>query len=207
MSYSRVIGADRNRLVQSCGSLLGIASGLLADADLNDAEIGFLQRWLEGNDAIRGQWPGDILYDQVQGILADRVITDVEREHLIGTLKEICGGTLDLGPQAGANQMAFDEGVPITFTRMNYCVTGEFVFGPRGRVEEMIESRGGVLVKGITKKLNYLVVGLRGSEEWKHGSYGTKIVKAVEYKRAGLPLFIIGEDAWSSALKVGQEIR
>ena len=48
--------------------------------------------------------------------------------------------------------------------------------------------------------MNYLVVGLRGSGEWKHGSYGTKIEKAIEYKRAGLRLFIVPEDAWSKSL-------
>jgi NAD-dependent DNA ligase len=201
MSYARIIGADHNRLVQGCGSLLGIAAGLLADNQLNNAEINFLKQWLEGNEAIRTQWPGDILYERIRDVLSDGVITEKERDYLIVTLQKICGGTLDLGPQAGVNQMAFDEEAHLEFPRMNYCVTGDFVYGPRERVCEAIESRGGFVLKGITKKLNYLVVGLRGSEEWKHGSYGTKILKAVEYKRAGLPMLIVSEDTWSSALR------
>jgi hypothetical protein len=44
-------------------------------------------------------------------------------------------------------------------------------------------------------------VGLQGSDEWKHGSYGTKIEKAMEYKRDGLRIFILREDIWSAALK------
>lgn len=43
---------------------------------------------------------------------------------------------------------------------------------------------------------------MQGSDEWKHGSYGSKIVKAVEYRRAGVPLFIVSEDRWSAALKI-----
>lgn len=201
MSYGRLIGADHNRLVQSCGSLLGIANGLLADKQLTDAEIKFLQHWLAGNEMISAQWPGDVLYTRVQEVISDGVITEAEREHLVETLAKICGGTLELGSQAGVNQMAFDDGAYIAFGGKNYCVTGEFVFGPRERVSEAIQKRGGTVLKGITKKLNYLLVGLRGSDEWKHGSYGTKILKAVEYKRSGIPVLIVREDTWSAALK------
>lgn len=200
MSYGRLIGADHNRLVQSCGSLLGIANGLLADKVLADSEIHFLRQWLAGNEMIATQWPGDVLYSRVREVVADGVVTDAERQHLIETLEKICGGTLELGPQAGVNQLAFDEEAQIDFRGSSFCVTGEFVFGPRDRVCGEIQERGGTVLKGITKKLKYLVVGLRGSDEWKHGSYGTKILKAVEYKRAGVPILIVGEDTWSSAL-------
>jgi NAD-dependent DNA ligase len=200
VSYGRLIGADHNRLVQSCGSLLGIANGLMADKQLVDSEIMFLNQWLSGNEIISTQWPGDVLYMRVKDVLSDGVITDAERIHLVDTLTKICGGTLELGQQAGVNQMAFDQNASIAFQRMNYCVTGEFVYGPRERVSGEIEKRGGNVLKGVTKKLNYLVVGLRGSDEWKHGSYGMKVLKAVEYKRAGIPVLIVPEDAWTNAL-------
>lgn len=201
VGYSRLIAADNNRLVQGCGSLLGIATGLLADRQLNDAEIRFLQDWLSAHDSISTQWPGDVVYARVKQMLADGVVTEVERQHLVETLEQLCGGTLDhLTSQAGVNQLAFDNPAHITFPGSNFCVTGDFVYGPRERVCGEICSRGGHVLNGITKKLNYLIVGVRGSDEWKHGSYGTKIVKAVEYKRAGLRLFIVREDSWSAAL-------
>jgi NAD-dependent DNA ligase len=199
MSYGRIIAADHNRLVQGCGSLLGIASGLLADRELNDAEIRFLSDWLQTNADIAAQWPGDVLCQRVREALADGIVTSAEREHLVETLTQICGGSLQAS-QGAVNQLGFDEGVEIKFPQSAFCVTGDFVFGPRDRVGEEIVRRGGLLSKGVTKKLHYLVVGLRGSEEWKHGSFGTKIVKAVEYKRAGAPIFIVREDDWTRAL-------
>lgn len=198
--FARVIAADHNHLVQSCGSLLGIATGLLADKQLNDTEIHFLKDWLAGNAVISTQWPGDVLYARVKEVVSDGEITATERDYLLDTLKKICGGTLELKPEAGVNQLAFDEAPRIEFLGSTFCVTGDFVYGPRERVSEAITDRGAML-KGVTKKLNYLVVGLRGSDEWKHGSYGTKILKAVEYKRAGVALSIVREDNWAAALR------
>ena len=203
MSYTRIIGADRNRLVQGCGSLIGIATGLICDRNLNDAEIHFLSAWLESNTDISAAWPGDVLFDRVKRVLADGVISTEERQHLIVTLEELCGGGAETAMQPGAvNQLAFDDSAEVKFPGFNFCVTGDFVFGPRDRVTEAISGRGGQVQNGITKKLHYLVVGLQGSDEWKHGSYGTKIEKAMAYKRDGLRIFIVREDIWSAALKV-----
>lgn len=62
----------------------------------------------------------------------------------------------------------------------------------------------------MTKKLDYLVVGGLGSLEWKHGSFGTKIEKAMQHKRAGVPLFIVrgylGLSAWSLSAPVRRGI-
>lgn len=37
-----------------------------------------------------------------------------------------------------------------------------------------------------------------GSPEWKYGSFGTKIEKAVSYRDGGLPLRIVHEDTWAN---------
>jgi hypothetical protein len=49
-------------------------------------------------------------------------------------------------------------------------------------------------------RLRYLVIGSLGSSEWKHGSFGTKVEKAVKYKRTGLPILIINEKPWTNSL-------
>lgn len=202
MSFPRIIAGDRNRLVQGCGTLMGMAAGLMADRRLNDEEVRFLGDWLKDNEELSAVWPGDILYERVKSVLADEVISESERQHLVDTLAKICGGSLErLGERGAVNQLAFDEPPEVRHQGFAFCVTGEFVYGPRERVVSTITSRGGVVQGAITKKLNYLVVGLRGSEEWKHGSYGTKMEKAIAYKRDGVPIIILREDTWSSALK------
>lgn len=202
-SYTRIIAGHRNREAQGFGSLMGICTGLMADRVLNDHEIAFLKRWLQENDDIATTWPGDVIHDRVKAVLADGIVTEDERKHLVETLDKLCGAAgMQMPPSSGAvNQLMFDEPPEITFRGVNFCVTGDFVYGPRNRVEAAITERGGLMLKGVTKKLGYLVVGLRGSGEWKHGSYGTKVEKAVEYKRAGQALYIVNEQRWSAALR------
>ncbi len=201
MSFTRVIAYQRNQFVRGCGSLMGICSGLIADRELNDREVHYLRDWLKANEGMTAAWPGDVLFERVQEVLADGVITHGERAHLVETLEKICGGEIEDLAKGVVNQLAFDERPLIRFPGARFCVTGDFVYGPRERVHATIEERGGVIINNINKKLNYLVVGLRGSEEWKHGSFGTKIEKAMEYKRSGVALVIAREDDWAAALK------
>jgi len=181
---------------------VGIASGLLADGVLNDQEIRFLEAWLREHDVVGTAWPGDVLYCRVKDVLADGRITEEERAHLVETLQQIIGGSLE-EPQGHepVNQLAFDENAKLDVGGKTFCLTGDFVFGPRERCAAKVAERGGIVLNGVTRELNYLVVGALGSKEWKHGSFGTKIEKAVAYKRAGVSISIVREDRWTIAVQ------
>jgi len=187
--------------MRACAELAGIAEGLIADTQLNDAEIGFLHRWLEKNDAASCDWPGDVVHARVREVLADGVVTEDERAYLLKTLKLLVGGHLErLAELPKVNELALDNVEQMTIAGSLFCLTGDFVFAPRSRCEAEITGRGGRVHPSVTKKINYLVVGGLGSDEWKHGSYGTKILKAIDYKRQGCPIFLVHEDVWARAL-------
>jgi len=199
--FSRQSAAYRNELNRSAGALIGIAQGFLCDGHLNDDEIRFLNNWLKQNDAISTVWPGDVLYARVREILADGVITPDERAHLTEMLQKLVGGTLDtLAESNHVTELALDNTATVTIPNSMFCLTGDFVFATRSHCESVILSRGGFVSKSVTKKVTFVVVGGLGSTEWKHGSFGTKIEKAIEYKRQGLPLLIVHEDQWAAAL-------
>lgn len=199
--FARQAAEYRNQLNQSCSELVGIAEGLIADRQLNDDEIRFLNRWLETHDVVSCDWPGDVLHAKVKEVLADGAVTEEERAHLINTLKMLVGGRLDdLAESPKVNELALDKVDRVTFPQSLFCLTGDFVYAPRAKCEEVIAVRGGRVNASVTKKLNYLVVGGLGSDEWKHGSFGTKITKAIEYKRAGCPILIVREDVWAASL-------
>ena len=192
-----------NELRQSLGALLGIATGLLADRQLNDAEIRFLKDWLDVNDAAAVAWPGDVLHARVKAVLADGKISESERTHLVETLQQIIGGGGRVEPpktRAVATLMFDSERIAI-FRGTKFCLTGNFVFAPKETCCLEIQSRGGIVVESVTKALRYLVVGGLGSPEWKHGSFGTKVEKAMRYKREGVEIGIIHEDDWLKSLK------
>jgi NAD-dependent DNA ligase len=200
--YARYHVAVANELKGSCAVLLGIAQGLLSDGQLQDSEIQFLRDWLTANEAMSASWPGDVLLAQVEEVLRDGCITEAEREHLISTLQELVGGRLEnLADSPLVTQLAMDEGEDIRFDGRLFCLTGDFVFGPRSTCEEAIVRRGGEVKSGISKKIDFVVVGGLGSKEWKHGGFGTKVERAVELQREGAKLRIVHEDAWAEALR------
>jgi hypothetical protein len=58
----------------------------------------------------------------------------------------------------------------------------------------------GAQAGSLTKKTNVLVVGIYATDSWKHSSFGTKIMKACEWREAGHPINIVGEAHWKSHL-------
>ena len=198
--FSRQGAEYINDMNRSLGALLGIATGILADKQLADAEVRFLHDWLNNNSAIATAWPGDVIHSKIKTVLADGIITDEERIHLVETLKQLIGGTLaELSASTHVTQLLPFETPSITFSGCNFCLTGEFVFAPRTVCENAVEQHGGS-IKSVSKKLHYLIVGGLGSSEWKHGSFGTKIERAMELKRNGALIAIIHEDHWASQL-------
>lgn len=199
--FTRQSAAFKNDLNRSLGALVGIAQGLICDGHLNDQEIQFLESWLSANENISLTWPGDVVHARIKQVLADGVVTQEERDHLLLTLQQLIGGNLDdLAAATHVTELGFDNATEITFVGKTFCLTGEFVFAPRTRCAEEIEKRGGLLRNSVTRKLDHLVIGSLGSPEWKHGSFGTKIEGAMALKREGSSLLLIREDDWASAL-------
>lgn len=200
-TYQRQAVSFQNEMRRSCGALLGIVQGILADGALNDAEITFLGSWLSNNEAVAAVWPGSVIANQIAAVIADQTITEAERTHLQTVLQQLVGGTLEeLAESTHVSSLMLDSVSSIEFADRSFCLTGDFVFGPRSVCESAISRRGGLVQPGITKKLHYLVVGGLGSPEWKHGSFGSKVEKALEYKQRGQPLLLIHEDIWAASM-------
>ena len=97
-------------------------------------------------------------------------------------------------------ELAFDDIDHIVFEGRKFCLTGNFVYAPRPACEQQVIARGGEVTSGVSKKVHYVVVGSLGSQEWKHGSFGTKIEKAMQLKQAGAAIVVVKEDVWAAAL-------
>ena len=200
-TFGRATGAYKNALSQSVGALVGIAQGLLADKKLTDDEINFLKTWLESNSTITTAFPGNIITERVRAVLADGIITEEERTHLLKTLEAIVGGTIEQMNAATTRviQLGFDDAAVVAFPGALFCLTGEFVFGPKAACEALISARGGLVSKTVSKKVRYVVAGGLGSAEWKHGSFGAKIERAMELQRGGTNICLLREERLVSA--------
>lgn len=183
------------------GALIGIAQGIICDQHLSDTEVLFLNQWLESNENIALTWPGDVVHARVTEVLADGVITPEERAYLLETLHQLIGGSMEgLADAEHVSELMFDSGAEVQFEGMRFCLTGNFVFAPRGACAKAIERRGGAVASSVSRKTNYVIVGGMGSPEWKHGSFGTKVEQAMSLKREGAGVLLVREDDWANAL-------
>lgn len=199
--WARQAAHYRNEFRRSAGQLVGIAMGLLADSRLDDAEIHYLHDWLDKHEEVACCWPGNVVHRRIKSVIADGMISQAERAYLIETLNQLAGEH----PAAVAcmnqvTELAFDDVKTLTFPGHCFCLTGNFVYAPRAICEEEVVERGGIVRCSVSRKVCYLVVGSLGSPEWKHGSYGGKIEKAMELKSQGAPIQVVREDVWAEAL-------
>lgn len=189
-------------LKQSLGELLGLARGILADQELSDSEIEFLQQWLEERYAMTSSFPGNVIYNRIKEVLADGIVTEDERSHLVETLNMLIEGRLDeLHEQVDLTELWFDDVGLINFHNTRFCLTGNFVYGPKEICKTAIEERGGVVSPTVDNEPEFLIVGGMGVDAWRTGGLGAEIEEAMRLKARGIPLKIISEDTWISQLQ------
>lgn len=200
--FARQAATDVRLLKRSCESLIGLCRGMLADGYLADEEILFLKNWLDENDLLAVTWPGEIIYKRISQVLADGTIDDDERKYLIKTLDSLIGGTMqETGATEGlSTNLPVEDVAAIDFDGRLFCFTGTFLFGTRTACHKATEFAGGIVANGITKKLDYLVIGTNTTGSWANTSFGRKIEKAVDYRSSGLPLAIVSEACWVNHL-------
>ena len=192
---------ERN-LVRATEGLLGIIRGILADCELNENEIRFLDTWIQDNPEVVDAWPGNILARRLNEILEDGIITKEESDDLKKTLSEIIGGGIwEDGIVSGVTtSMGLDEVEKMEFRQKLFCLTGKFLFGSRKKCEEVIVERGGMIHPRVTNKLDFLIVGALASRDWINSTHGRKMEQAIANKEKGLPVLIVGEKTWEKFL-------
>lgn len=189
---------------RAADALSGIAAGLTADGVVTLEEAKFLQGWLEGNLAHLDDPVINLLYQRLSLMLQDGVLDADESADLLSILRRF-GGT-ELANAGGAtyaapNDLPLNSPAPeLVWSGRLFVFTGTMAYGPRKICQQLVEERGGLIGSGVNKKTDYLVIGSIGNEQWRHSSYGLKIMKAVEMRDCGAPIAIVGEDLWQQAL-------
>lgn len=192
----------RLRTGREVDELLGLCKGVLADGVINQPEAQFLAQWLRLNREASDQWPANVLFQRVTSMLKDGHLDKDEEVQLVDLLIELTGGDASrLNAHSLSTGLPISDPVPeVVIPGKSLCLTGKFVFGSRDKCKTEIETRGGLLIDSITVELDYLVIGVVGSRDWVHSSFGRKIEKAVEYRAKGHPVAIVAEEHFLKAL-------
>lgn len=198
----RLLRVHAERLIKrDIDQLLGICEFALQDGHIDQSEAKAILDWLNNHRACLNTWPASVLYDRLREMLEDGILDAEEQGELLSLVMNIARPR----DQAGLivpSALPIDSPAPdVEFASRSFCFTGVFDFGKRTDCQEAVTLRNGIPAAGITKKLDYLVIGNIGSEVWKHTSFGNKIAKAVDYRDSGYPLAILSEEHWVKHLK------
>lgn len=191
---------------RAADALVGLAAGITADGIVNIAEAVFLKQWLEDNLAHLNDPVINLLYSRLACMLQDNALDVDESQELLDILRSFSGVRIERPEDGGTaavipTDLPFNSPVPdLVWDGRMFVFTGIMAFGPRKDCQALVEERGGLIGGSISKKVHYLVVGSVGNEQWRHSTYGTKIMKAVELREAGASIAIVGEDHWQKML-------
>ena len=165
--------------------IIGVCRGIIADNKINKQEAEFLLRLIKSS-GVMGKWPFNVLLIRLEEALGDSILTNKKEEDLLDLLESITGGeTYKRSGYSNSTTLPLDDPPPseIIFKDRTFCCTGKFLLGPRKKVEEIINLKGGIFCSGMNHRVNYLVIGGMGNPAWLHSSYGTKIEEAIEIRK------------------------
>jgi len=181
--------------------LIGICKGIIIDNIVTFEEVKFLKDWMYRNRESRDRWPVSILYDHVVKILKDNILDKKEQKEVLELIKSVVGNPPDdnFNDNLSATLALNNPPPEIIFKDNYFCLTGKFVTGARKHCETLIQNLGGLTQSNLVIKTDYIIIGLGGSRDWIHSSYGRKIEKAVKMReRTGLK--IISEQHWADSM-------
>lgn len=190
---------------RAADALSGLAAGIAADGLVSLEEARFLQGWLDANLLHLDDPVVNLLYQRLELMLRDNMLDAEEASDLLGILRQFGGVELSRAGEtpsyAASNDLPFDRPAPeLHWHGRMFVFTGTMAFGPRKECQRLVEERGGLIGGSVSKKTDFLIVGSIGNDQWRHSSYGLKIMKAVELRDTGCPIAILGEDDWQRAI-------
>lgn len=195
---SALSSTEASKPHEAVEQLIGIVNGLVADDDLHDLEIEFLQVWLAEHQDVARMWPGSAIGRAVDTVLADGHVSEDERAYLLATLKELSSTDFAVTDAAGAEAIAIptDDAIQLTLRDSVVCLAGDFLHGTRAACERLLEQAGAWPVRAVSKNVHYLVVGAKVSPNWLQTPCGRDIQDAVALQQAGHRIAIVSERRW-----------
>lgn len=196
--YDRSMDAMRAALER----LMSIVERLPSQETASNDDWKALKNSLAENGVPSRRFPADVIHDEIHAVLCAGVLDEEKRSHLAKILRDILAAPeRELLARAWVSDIAYDSLSDIDFPNRRFCLTGDFIHGPRRRCDAEIRERGGLIAASVSQRVDFLIVGSLGSVEWKRGNFGAKLERAMYYKGQNLPMKILRESTWRTALK------
>jgi NAD-dependent DNA ligase len=186
--------------------LHAIVAGIASDGEISVEELKGLASWLGNHEHLKRCWPYDEIESLVTSVLMDKKIDPEEHQMLtrfFGEFVSLLDNKTIVSPVfiEGSNLVGLCAVCPeISFAGAIFCLTGQSHKYTRAEFEEQIAKLGCKAVDGVSKKVDYLVVGADGNPCWAYACYGRKVEKAVELRKAGHSIVIVHENDFHDAV-------
>ena len=152
---------------------------IIEDSVISDEEMTELKTWLGEHEELKGFYPFDKIFEVVEDAMMDGVLDADEQQLLLKLLDAF------INPQT--------VNADIDFAGKTVCLSGEFNYGSKKQVEDLLCEKGATIAKAVTGKLDVLILGEAGSAAWKYGNYGSKYEKACQLNEKGKKIVIVKE--------------
>lgn len=184
-------------------TLIGLSKGLIADGKVDQMEAEVLHTWLIQSRQCSNNPVIENLLEKVSVMLEDGILDPEESNELLSVLRKITGDPSEVGELAKTTSLPIDTPLPVvTFPNHAFLFTGTCAFGTRSQCHDATEALGGVISTGVTKAVNYLVLGTYVTDSWIHETFGRKIEKAMTYRDSGVPIRLVTEEHWATSGKL-----
>jgi len=173
---------DFCRKTEEMRGLVDLARSTLLDGVVSAEEAMSLQRYITTSEELAADPAVSSLSRIIQGALVDGGLDAAEQAELSRSLTHL------VDPSSVG-----DMPCEVRFDGTSFCLTGNFEHGSKDMVSEFITSLGGVMLKSVTKKCDYVVIGDCDCEAYSYGTYGEKVKKAMEWQAKGMDVKIVRE--------------
>ena len=174
----RMIFSDKTIALRE---IIKTMEGFASAGQITFEEASTLLSLMLSDDELANDQALSSVFSTLQESVMDGFIEAIESKRIVGDISRI------IDPAASSNCRT------VAFHGKKFVLTGSFEHGTKDAIKDFIESKGGEVIKSVTKQCDYVVVGGCGSEAYSLGRYGSKVKKAMEWQAKGVPIEIITE--------------
>lgn len=161
--------------------LNGILRGMVIDDIVTEDECISLRNWLYQNNYLASYHPFDKLFDLVESILKDGVLTKNESDEFKDLIGKILNPLKDMKREISS------------IKGQHVCLSGDFSTGKKSTIEKYISDNGGVVDSTVESTTDIVVIGNEKRTATLFDTYDKKIERALEYKKQGRSIQILKE--------------
>ena len=215
MQYSVWNARNNNR--KALDVFTGLVLGVVADGEINSQEASFLANWIESNET---ELPVKLILNlspYLERLKSSSTIDEKELHDFLDLILTYAGLTADEVNNLNSSVKSsidlrvgkpvdwyFDQTIDsITFTDSEeFALSGNFLSGEKSKIRDAIIKRGAKIApKQPRASTTFLVVGEKGSDQWKHSNLGNSIKKAIDMQETGLNIIILKESLFLKFLE------